>query len=111
MKVTAEQVAKGLASYVDRELVPQVPGLRKWGLGFMGGHASVIVQNMAEKHRDMLKMLGIMDEDGMIDIDMLASEMKRKAAELGPVTEHLPIFGDVTFNSSDVDKLHTYIIN
>ena len=111
MKVTAEQVAQGLAAYIDRELLPQIPGLRKWGLGFLAARSVQLVQHYMTQYKDVLSLIGVMGDDGMIDIDTVAAEMKRIAATQGPVTEHLPIFGDVTFTVSDIDKLHTYIVN
>lgn len=110
MNATVDQIAKGIADYIDRELVPKVPGLRKWGLGFMGGRSAYLVQHYLNDHREQLVMMGIMSEDGMVDVDTIASEFSRIASVQGPVTEHIPIFGDVTFSSSDIDKLHAYIV-
>ena len=52
-----------------------------------------------------------MSEDGMIDIDTLITQLKISATANGPVTEHIPILGDITFDSTDIDKLHTYIVS
>ena len=111
MKVTVNQISEGIATYIDRELVPKVPGIRKWVLGMSGAYVLKVAQDMIEENRKLLVSAGIMSEDGMIDIDTLASQLKRSAATNGPVTEHFPILGDITFDSSDVDKLHTYIVS
>lgn len=111
MRVTVDKIAEGLATYIDRELVPKVPGIRKWILGMSGAYATKIAENMMKENQKILVSAGIMAEDGMVDIDTFVSHLKRSADMNGPVTEHFPLFGDVTFDSSDVDKLYSYIIN
>lgn len=111
MTVTVRQLSDGIAAYIDREMIPRISGLRKWGLGLAGGYAASIVESWIGQNRKMLSDIGIMTEDGMVNIDDLASRMKKTAAEYGPVTEHLPLIGDATFDASDIDKLHTYIIS
>lgn len=111
MKVTVGQVAQGVATYIDRELVPKVPGIRKWVLGISGAYAGKMIEEKVDEYRDLLISIGVMEEDGMIDIDTLASHLKKSAAVNGPVTEHFPMLGDITFDSGDVDKLHTYIVS
>lgn len=111
MRVTVNQVSEGIATYIDRELVPKVPGIRKWILGMSGAYVSKISQSMIENNRKILVSSGIMSEDGMIDIDTLITQLKISATANGPVTEHIPILGDITFDSTDIDKLHTYIVS
>lgn len=111
MKVTVDQISEGVATYVDRELVPKAPGIRKWMLGLSGAYLGKMVADKAREHKDLLVGMGLMTEDGLVDIDQLASHMKRTASMSGPVTEHFPVIGDITFDSSDIDKLHTYIVS
>ena len=111
MKVTVDQISEGVARYVDMELVPKVPGLRKWVLGAFGGYAVKMVKDKAMESREMLESAGLMDADGLVDLDALYSSLRKTAGASGPVTEHLPMLGDVTFDSSDIDKLYTYIRN
>ena len=110
MKVTVNQVSEGLASYIDHELVPKVPGIRKWVLGVAGAYAGSMVVEKIKEHKDLLTSLGIMTEDGMVDIDKVMPYMKTMANQSGPVSEHFPMIGDVRFDASDVDKLYSYII-
>ena len=111
MKVTVDRIAEGVATYIDRELVPKVPGIRKWVLGMSGAYAIKMVQDKVAENKNLLTSIGIMSEDGMVDIDTLAANMKRSAQENGAVTEHFPMLGDITFDSGDVEKLYTYIIS
>lgn len=109
MKVTMQQISEGVARYIDSELVPKVPGIRKWMLGVAGAFAGKIVENAMRDYSSLLSGAGIIGEDGMVDLDKFMPSFKSQANKSGPVTEHLPMLGDITFDSSDVDKLYSYI--
>lgn len=110
MKVTVNQISEGVGRYIDGELMPKVSGIRKWFLGVAGVYAGKMVEDKIAEHRDVLINAGIMSEDGMVDIDRFMPQLKAMAAESGPVTEHVSMLGDITFDSSDVEKLYSYIV-
>lgn len=110
MKVTVNQISEGLGSYIDNELMPKVPGIRKWMLGVAGVYAGKMVSDRIKENRKLLESAGIMSEDGMVDIDKFMPYMKAMADKSGPVTEHVSLLGDITFDSSDVEKLYSYIV-
>lgn len=110
MKVTVSQISEGLARYIDNELVPKVPGIRKWFLGVAGAYAGKIVEEKIGENKEVLVGVGIMDEDGMVDLDRFMPHLKAIAKESGPVTEHIAMLGDLTFNASDVELLYSYIV-
>ena len=110
MKVTVNQISEGLAKYIDNELVPKVPGVRKWALGLAGAYAGKAIQDKISENSKLLSSLGIMSEDGMVDVDMVLPYIKSMATQSGPVSEHVPMIGDIRFDSSDVDKLYSYIV-
>ena len=109
MRVTPAQISDGIARYVDSELVPKMPGVRKWILGISGAYLGAMAEQKIRENEQMLRSIGIMSDDGMIDIDSLRTRLMSTASSTGPVTEHMPLFGDVTFNSSDVEKLFSFI--
>lgn len=110
MKVTVQQVSEGIGRYIDNELVPKVPGVRKWMLAVAGVYAGKMAGDKISENSKLLKSVGIMSEDGMVDIDKFLPYMKSIAAQGGPVTEHIAMLGDITFDASDVDKLYSYIV-
>ena len=57
---------------------------------------------------ELVKMLGIMDSEGNVDIDVLAEELKKNMPK-GGVRVDVPIIGALTFKDNDVDKLYEYI--
>ena len=62
------------------------------------------------KSNEVVKMLGVIDQDDHIDIDRLYQHIV-PIARKGAATINLPLVGAVTINDADVDKLYRYIIN
>ena len=60
------------------------------------------------KDNQLVKILGIMDSEGNVDIDVLAEELKKNIPK-GGVRVDIPIIGVLTFKENDVDKLYEYI--
>lgn len=110
MKVTVQQISEGIGRYIDNELMPKVAGIRKWMLGVAGIYAGQMASDKIVGSSDLLKSVGIMSEDGMIDLDKFMPYVKSMASQSGPVTEHISMLGDITFDASDVDKLYQYIL-
>lgn len=112
--VSVKQIENGVASFLDMELMPNLPqnGIQK----VMAGTAiSLIIKRSGNIVREFtnnsfIKMLGIMDEEGNMDIDILRSELKANMPELG-VTMDLPLIGTLTFHKQDVDTLYNHIVN
>ena len=65
--------------------------------------------SIAIDNKDMLVKAGYMTEDGMVDIDTIASKAKEVARTTGSVTENLPMLGDVTFTIDDIEALRNCI--
>lgn len=105
--VTKEQFKSGLGTYVERELVPKVGGIKKWML--LAGAMELIAS--ADSYLDKMNGTSYIQKDGMIDIDKLYKDMHRIAESTGPVTEHIPIIGDVTFDSKDIDSVYRCILS
>lgn len=110
--VTLAQVQLGFTKYVDEEILNKISGLEKWVIGVYVGLAtkkSTDLFNQA-KLSPAIKMLGIITDDDLIDIDLLYEELKAQAKDHGAVTFNVPMLGPLTLNSSDVDKLYNCII-
>lgn len=105
MNVTLEQFKEGIARYIDKELANKVQGLSKWAVALAG---IAIIQNSTSSLENILKALGYMSEDRMIDLDRLYEDSMKVAT--GSVTQHFPLIGDVIFTSADIDNLRRYII-
>lgn len=110
--VSIDKIEQGMALYLDEELMPQ---LQKDGVErvLVGTAASLLIRRLgtvAEEYRDsrFVKILGIMDESGDVDVDVLVEEVKKNISKEG-FTIDVPVLGAMTFHKEDVDKLYTCI--
>lgn len=111
MKLNAEQVMNGLINYADHEVMNKLPTAGKWVAGTAISLATSRVPQAIDSLREnvVVKMLGIIDDDGMIDVDGLIAAMKSSADRYGNISVDVPMVGKLTFSSADVDSLATYM--
>ena len=111
MNYSTEQVINGLINYADSEVMIKLPTTSKWimgtAIGVMSNKTSKIIDKL--KDNPIVDILGIVDENGNIDIDTLIQAMKESASKYGNVTVEVPLVGKLTFTSNDFDMLRSYI--
>lgn len=104
------QVMNGVIKYVDNEILDKIQGWQKWvvgaGIGVALNKTSEIFNEL--KKNVMIKTLGIIDDNDMIDIDTLYREIKKQARK-SAVSFSVPMLGTMSLNESDVDKLYNFI--
>lgn len=110
--VTIDKIERGVAAYLDAEVMPQLPagGFEKV---LAGTAISLFIRKSGKiiegyKENKAVQMLGIMDTEGNVDVDILAEELKKNISTEGMKID-VPIVGKMTFHKEDVDKLHEYI--
>ena len=108
--VTYNQVVNGMTKYIDQEIVNKIQGWQRWALGAGAGIMMNKGTNMfnAFKAHPVVKMLEVIDDNDMIDIDTIYAEL-RKQAEKGSATFDAPMIGTITLTKDDVDKLYHLI--
>ena len=108
--VTYNQVVNGMAKYIDQEIINKIQGWQRWALGAGAGIMMNKGTNMfnAFKAHPVVKMLEVIDDNDMIDIDTIYGEI-RKQAEKGSATIDIPMVGSITLTKDDVDKLYRLI--
>lgn len=106
------QVQKGIAAYMDNEVMPLIDDT-SWKKVMVGTAISLGIKR-ADAYLPLLqanpivKTLDLVDEEGGIDVDALAPEIKNNISKNGMKVE-LPVLGTMTFRAEDVDKLLQYI--
>lgn len=111
MKVEFEKVMDGISRYMNSEIYAGMNAWQDFAARIMVGR---IVGNQ-EAVKDMLmnnvfaKTFGIVDSDGMVDVDSLAKDIRRELARRERMTVEIPMFGKYTFSPSDVDALYQEI--
>ena len=109
--VTVAQIQNGLAAFLDSEILPMLPGWRRFAFGAAAG---LMLSRSGEiygklKADPMVQMLGVIQPDDMIDIDALYREGKRQIQK-SPLTFDLPGAGTITLREPDLDKLYRCIV-
>ena len=108
--VAYNQVVNGMTKYIDQEIINKIQGWQRWALGAGAGIMMTKGANIFNtlKSNPIIKMLDVIDENDMIDIDTIYTEL-RKQAEKGAVTFEAPMIGTITLTKDDVDKLYHLI--
>jgi hypothetical protein len=111
MKYEFKKVMDGLAKYVDDEIYSNMNDWQEFTARLLLGR--IISNEDAVKEslisNGLIRTCGIIDSEGMVDVDTLARDLKRELARKGKLTLSIPMFGTLTFTPSDVDVLHKTI--
>ena len=110
--VAFEKVLDGIAKYIDREIYA---GMNDWQEVLARIAVGRVFENREQlKNRlvnsGVIRTFGVISEDGMVDVDGLASDLKKQIEQKGKITVSLPMFGKLTFKAEDVEKLHRTIM-
>lgn len=112
MNYTKEQVVGGIIDYIDHEIINQMATPAKVIISTGIGLAKRNIENTIGElsSNQVVKALGIIDDNGLIDIDTLSEELKISMSKVGRMTISLPFnMGQVTLVPDDVDILVRYI--
>lgn len=108
--VTIDQAMRGVEQYADNEIIPHLPT----GKGIGAGIALALIMDggknriLALKDHPAVKMMGIMDAEGNIDLDRLYNAARTRVdGKKIPLT--IPVIGELRFDVNDVDRLYKYI--
>lgn len=111
--VSIARAEQGFANFLDKEMLAKLPdgGLQKTAIGVL---SALIVRrggNVINGLKDgkLIKALGVFDEEGNVDIDVLRDVVKENIPE-GGLKIDLPIIGKMTIFKEDVDALHRHIM-
>lgn len=105
-------VEKGLGRFIEYEIMGSMPN-GSWQKLVAGTAVALGIKNlentlMSYKEHPLIKMLGLWDDHGDIDIDSVGEALKSNLKEGGMRIE-FPLIGYVTFHEDDVDTLKRYI--
>ena len=107
---TVDKIQRGAARYIEAELLPKAEGKDKWVLGsistlLLARLPAVVTQLKASP---MVNALGIVADDGTVDLDALVASLKPSARQ-SPAKIAIPLGGVITLTEKDLDTLHNYI--
>lgn len=102
-----EKVLDGVVRYINREMytgmndVQEV--LARMAVGRVVNNRAAIKKALIDN--SVIRTFGVISEDGMVDIDSLAAELKEQIKIKGKMQISIPFIGKFTFVPEDVDKL------
>lgn len=108
--ITIDQALRGASKYADNEIIPHLPT----GKGIAVGTALTLIMDGGKsrllqlREHLVVQLMGVMDEDGNIDLDRLYNAARPKV-DGQKVPLPIPIIGELRFDVNDVDKLYRYI--
>lgn len=106
-----ETVINGIAKYIDSEIYSGMSDTQEFVARIIVGR---VLDNESEikntlSNNGLLRTFGVIDSEGMIDVYTLAKDIKREIERKGKISFSIPMFGKLTFESSDVNVLYRYI--
>jgi hypothetical protein len=110
--MTFERVINGINKYINAEIYATMNDwqeiLARIAIGRMLGNTEQLKQSLVSN--GFLRTFALMDENGNVDIETLARDLKAQIAAKGKMTISLPLMPALTFKPEDVDILHRYIM-
>jgi hypothetical protein len=109
--MTFDRVLNGILKYLNNEIFS---GMNDWQEMIARIAVSRIVGNgekiKATLDNPFIKTFAIMDDDGNIDVDGLARDLKEQISQKGSLKFSIPMFGTFCFTADDIDTLHRTIM-
>jgi hypothetical protein len=107
MKYTFEKVIDGLARWIDDEIFPKMNDVQELIARMFIGRVVENTENIKKSfvENGIIRTFGVVDSDGMVDVDALVADLKREIARKGKIVIHIPMFGKITFVPEDIDGL------
>ena len=102
---TLQQVAAGVAHYYDVVVRPSISGVKGIVYGAVVGMAAANPERIVGKYLPTLQALGIMSEDGTIDVGAVAVQLKDQMTKAGGRMTIQIGQDSMSFTPEDVDKL------
>lgn len=111
MNYEFNKVLYGIVKYIDKEIIPGMNEIQEFSARVIVGRVLHNEKNIKEMliNNGYVKTFGIVDENGLIELEFLARDIKREIARQEKITFSVPMFGKMTFTPSDVDTLYYMI--
>lgn len=110
--VTRDKVINGLSRYIDAEIASKMAGWQKFvfatSAGIIMSKSDSLMQEIAKN--PIVSALGIVSDNGEIDIDTIYREAQKQAQNCGAFTVSIPLIGNITLSASDIDTAYRYIM-
>ena len=112
MMVRLEKVIDGANRYIAREIYPNLNDLQELAARFVIGRINKNTDTLKAllTGNGFIRTLGLVDSDGMVDIEQLLNDVRQEIERKGSVQIDIPLFGKLTFKPEDVNVLRDEIM-
>lgn len=112
--VSISKIESGIAKYLDDEVMTKLPG-NGFEKILTGTALSLMIRRITTqfdtfKVNPYVKMMGIISDDGLVDVELVAEELKKHIPAGSGIKIDIPFIGAMTFHRPDVDCLLGYIL-
>lgn len=109
--VTAEQLKNGIGTYLQSRLMPRLDGKRQFLLGMVYGLSANKMDELIAQgaQNPVVRALGVVQENGTIDIDALYNAALAQMQAQGKVPVEVPLLGTFAFDENDLRELRQMI--
>ena len=112
MKYKFEKVIDGISRYVTAEIYAGMNDIQELMARIAVGRVISNEETIKESliNNGIVRTFGLIDSEGMVDVDGLRNELKREIERKGKISISIPMFGKLTFTPEDVDVIYKYIV-
>lgn len=107
-------IIPGLSKFLDESVLSHYSPTSLKRIAAAGAFAIYLKQNTSIVdtiiNNPLFAGLGVVNSEGMIDIELLRDIYKEEISKAGFLRIHFPILGDVDFTKDDVDTLYRNIV-
>jgi hypothetical protein len=111
MQYQFSTVIEGISKYINHEIVSGMNDLQELMARIAIGRILENHENIKEtlSSNGVIRAMGIIDSDGYVDVDYLLDAIKKEIERKGKLTISIPMFGKITFHSSDIETIKHYV--
>ena len=104
----------GISRFIDENVLAHYPATSMKRIIMAGAVSLYLKQNEGIvdtlTSNPLFTRLGVIHENGMIDIDSIRDAFKNEIKKVGFMRITIPMVGDVDFTTEDVDALYKFIV-
>ena len=103
----AKKVVETIFKYLESNMVPSMSGLQE--IAFyavreaIDDEAETLIETI--KAKPLARAVVAIDKDGNVDVEKLASRVRKGIEAKGSLTIDIPLYGNICFVPSDIDKI------
>jgi hypothetical protein len=111
MKVSLNRVLDGVVEFIETGIMPGMNDWQEIAARIALGRIYDSRENLKSylTNTGYIRTFALIDDEGNVDIDRLAADLKREVERKGKLEVNLKMFGKMKFDAGDVERLRRLI--